>query len=355
MITRLAALSLLFTLALIQAAKVLQKISLTVAEAGGDVTLKCSVSEGKGTFFYWYKQPLGYMVQTVATGTYTKQTLAASFKNERFTVTEGEDHYFLSIRNVSKDDEATYFCHSGTAYSQSFVNGIFLAVKDRNQEKSVIVEQTPETASVQPGHSVMFRCSLPFTDRKTRVQCPGEHDVYWFRAGSGESLPGVIYTHKNRSFREEERGCVYSLSKTIQNSSDAGMYYCAVVTCGEILFGEGTTVETRSELYPVVIALGVLLACCVTLNAVLLFRGNRNQACEHCKGGSKSISHNPGHEKSTVQQSTNPDGGTEAENYAALTFSAREVRSVRKLRESPQECVYSTVRVDHHTPHHTSL
>ncbi|KAI3351503.1 hypothetical protein L3Q82_020346, partial [Scortum barcoo] len=117
-------------------------------------------------------------------------------------------------------------------------------LRDHNQQKSVIVKQSPETASVQPGGSVTLQCSLLSKNKENRVQCPGEHSVYWFRAGSGGLHPGIIYTHRNSSDEEEERSCVYSLSKTIQNSSDTGTYYCAVATCGEILFGEGTTVET---------------------------------------------------------------------------------------------------------------
>ncbi|XP_035529109.1 uncharacterized protein LOC118336548 [Morone saxatilis] len=159
-------------------------------------------------------------------------------------------------------------------------------VEDRNQQKSVNVKQHPETASVQPGHSVTLQCSLLPKNKETRVQCPGEHSVYWFRAGSGQSHPEVIYTHRNSSDEQEERSCVYSLSKTIRNSSDTGTYYCAVVSCGEILFGEGTKVETKN---PVVLVLGLLLACCVTVIVVLIFYVNRRTVCEHCKASEHSI------------------------------------------------------------------
>jgi hypothetical protein len=75
--------------------------------------------------------------------------------------------------------------------------------------------------------------------------------VYWFRAGSGESHPGVIYTPGNRSDDCEKspespsptQTCVYSLSKNNLSLSDAGTYYCAVATCGEILFGNGTNLN----------------------------------------------------------------------------------------------------------------
>ncbi|XP_068571575.1 contactin-4-like [Cebidichthys violaceus] len=240
MIGGLAALILLCSVYLIQAAEVPHQLSLTLVELGGNVTLQCSVSEMEGKSFYWYKQPLGYMVQHVASVLVGRVTVSEEFNNPRFNVTERNA---LTIRNISKEDEATYFCLSGSRYSHSFVNGTFLVVKDRNQQIPFCMKQSPETESVHPGDSVTLQCSLLSKNKENRVQCPGEHRVYWFRSGSGESHPGFIYTHSDE---QEERSCVYSLSKTIQ-TSDAGTYYCAVATCGEILFGEGTKVETTEE------------------------------------------------------------------------------------------------------------
>uniref|UniRef100_A0A4W6FAW0 Ig-like domain-containing protein n=1 Tax=Lates calcarifer TaxID=8187 RepID=A0A4W6FAW0_LATCA len=243
-------------------------------------------------------------------------------------ITEGEAEYLLTINNVTKEDEATYFCQSGAAYSQSFVNGTYLAVNDQNQQKSVHVKQSPETASVQLGEPVTLQCSLLSKNKETRVQCPGEHSVHWFRAGSGGSHPGIIYTQRNRCDEQEERSCVYSLSKTIQDSSDSGTYYCAVVTCGEILFGEGTKVETTPQLDPVDFVLGGLLACSLAVITVLVFCLNQRRACKNCKG--RFI---------------------EPVNYVALNFSSRRVKRGKIQRESPQECVYSDVRANHHPSH----
>lgn len=36
------------------------------------------------------------------------------------------------------------------------------------------------------------------------------------------------------------QSCVYSFSQTDLTPSDAGIYYCAVATCGKIQFGNGT-------------------------------------------------------------------------------------------------------------------
>uniref|UniRef100_A0A3B4YUM6 Ig-like domain-containing protein n=1 Tax=Seriola lalandi dorsalis TaxID=1841481 RepID=A0A3B4YUM6_SERLL len=225
----------------IQTIGVPHHISLTVVEPGDNLTLTCKVIGKEIGLFYWYKLNFGYMIQIIASGSFTKITLQGQFKNPRFNVRKVGDLHSLIIRNISKEDEATYFCQAGAAYLMKFINGTNLAVNGK------VCSFHPETASVQLGASMTLQCSLLYTNKESRAQCPGEHSVHWFRAGSGGFHPGIIYTHSNRSDEQEERSCVYSLSKTIQNSSDAGTYYCAVVTCGEILFGEGTKLSLCSQ------------------------------------------------------------------------------------------------------------
>ncbi|XP_041800520.1 uncharacterized protein LOC121611870 isoform X2 [Chelmon rostratus] len=354
MIAGLSALILLRTVCLIQSADTPQQVSLTVAELGGNAILQFHVSDKNEEFFQLYKQPLGYLAQLVAAAYFGKLTVSEQFHDSRFAIREKDSRYFLTIRNVSREDEATYLCQSGTVYSQSFVYGIFLAVNDHSQQKSVNVRQSPQAASVQPGGSMTLRCSLLSKNKDDRVHCPGEHRVYWFRSGPGKSHPAIIYTHRNRSCEQKERSCVYSLSTTIRDSSDAGIYYCAVVTCGRILFGEGTKVDTRSEVDPVVLVLGVLLACCFTVIVVLILRLNRRKVCEHCKGA-MSASHHFGHDKSAADQSDHLDDDAKSENYAALDFTTRKVKRETKKSESPQECVYAAVRVAYHNQQLPSL
>ncbi|CAK6964722.1 signal-regulatory protein beta-2-like isoform X2 [Scomber scombrus] len=100
---------------------------------------------------------------------------------------------------------------------------------------------------VRPGDSVTLQCSVfSDTDNKT---CLEEPRVHWFRAGSDESHPSVIYTHGNGADECEKspeirssQKCIYSFSKKV-SFSDAGTYYCAVAICGEILFGNGTKLD----------------------------------------------------------------------------------------------------------------
>lgn len=107
---------------------------------------------------------------------------------------------------------------------------------------------------------------------------------------------------------------------------------------------------------PFVHVLGVLLACSVTINVILIFFVNRRKVCKHRKGAI-SASHHRGHDESAVGQSNNLDDEAEEVNYAALDFSTRNVKRGTKKktkRELPQECLYSAVEADHHNQQQAS-
>ncbi|XP_029021717.1 uncharacterized protein LOC114864884 [Betta splendens] len=333
MIGTLAALT-LFTLSFIQAVEDSQQMSVTVAEPGHSVTLQCRFSDKESKILHWNKETLGHLPEIVAEVVFGKANVLKEFKGSRFSARTDEDLHFFTITNVTKEDEAVYFCQSRATYGQTFINGTFLSVNDGNQLKPVYVRQHPETEWVRPGDSVTMNCSLVSNNN---VQCPSEHSVYWFRAGPSGFSPGVIHRHRTD---EEETGCVYSLSRTIQDSSDAGTYYCAVVTCGRILFGEGTNVETRTASSPLVAALGGLLACCGAVITILICYIAQTKACV-CKG-TRSHSH---HKTPMVDQSNDLVGEAPVLNYAALDFSSRRMKK-GTMNALPQEGFYSVVRAE---------
>ncbi|KAI4876101.1 hypothetical protein NFI96_026945 [Prochilodus magdalenae] len=119
------------------------------------------------------------------------------------------------------------------------------------------VLQHPVSDPVELGGDTTLQCSV-LTDTSA-----GEHSVYWFRHGSGESHPGIIYTHGNRSDQcksssdSSTQSCVYKLLKRNLSLSDAGTYYCAVLMCGEIILGSGTKLDVvgKSALGPIILAL----------------------------------------------------------------------------------------------------
>ncbi|XP_038556254.1 uncharacterized protein LOC119889399 isoform X1 [Micropterus salmoides] len=321
------------------------QIPLTVVKRGDNVTLTCPVIDDKAGLFYWYKLKFGYMVQTVAAGTFKKLKLEGQFDKSRFTITRGNAQYFLHITNVTKEDEATYFCQEGASDKMKNFNGVLLAVNDHKiQQKSVYMRQSPDTQAVHLGDSVTLNCSLLFKNNTSRVQFPEEHFVYWFRAGSEESYSSVIYT-QSRADKDLNGRCDYSLSTTIQNSSDAGTYYCPVIACGEILFGEGTKVETRQELCPFIIVLGTLLAGCVIVIVVLIILRNHKPVCEYCKGGVTASKHVE-HDRSDENQPSDMDDEELTLNYVALNFPSRQTQRWTSKTELPQDCIYSGIRVN---------
>ncbi|XP_035983552.1 uncharacterized protein LOC105922374 [Fundulus heteroclitus] len=267
----LSALVLLSTMIMIETLKNPDNIPLTEAGLGQTVILNCNASGFENGLFFWYKMNYGYMVQTVAKGSFGKVQLEKHLENSTFKVNNMGNMHYLTISNVSKEDEATYLCQAGGAYKMAFVNGTNLAVNDFQNKKSFYVKQTSGIKSVSLGTEVTLQCSL-LSEKKEKEntdQCADEHNVFWFRAES-ESNPGFIYVDKKHCSTQEGGSCEYRLSKTIQSPSDTGTYYCAVVTCGEILFGEGTKVETRQEFCLYAIVLSGFLACSVLVNIIFI-------------------------------------------------------------------------------------
>lgn len=116
---------------MIETLKVPDKIPLIEAELGQTVNLTCDTSGRQSGLFYWYKMNYGHMIQTVVRGIFKDLILENNFTNSRFQVKNMGDKNLLIIRNVSKEDEATYFCQTGAAYQPKFVNGTNLIVNGK--------------------------------------------------------------------------------------------------------------------------------------------------------------------------------------------------------------------------------
>lgn len=90
-----------------------------------------------------------------------------------------------------------------------------------------------------------------FSDSETTAGS-GDPRVFWFRASSYTSYPDVIYTDgekaENCNKTDFCRTCFYNFAKNI-NSSDAGTFYCAVATSGQVIFGNGTRLKHGMTLY----------------------------------------------------------------------------------------------------------
>ncbi|KAK7176866.1 hypothetical protein R3I93_000954 [Phoxinus phoxinus] len=141
--------------------------------------------------------------------------------------------------------------------------------------------QRPETDPDPPEESsASLQCAV------VTQSCAGQHNVYWFRHESGESPPGIIYTQERRNAQCERTSdgnstthtCVYNLPKNISHY-DAGIYYCAVATCGEILFGEGRKVDLPGPDTPWrTIALVLAASNCLSVIVIIILG---SQLCKH--------------------------------------------------------------------------
>uniref|UniRef100_A0A8C6KFM2 Ig-like domain-containing protein n=1 Tax=Nothobranchius furzeri TaxID=105023 RepID=A0A8C6KFM2_NOTFU len=238
-----------------------KQITLTEAASGDMVTLTCDVSGHEKGLFNWYKLSYRYMEQILAHSTLGSVEKQDLFQGS-YLIKKEHDVYSLTIKNISIEDEATYFCQTGPAYKLTFVNATHLVVIGSQTMKSISVNQT-------------LQCSLYSEREEKSDRCGDEHSVLWFKAGP-KSDSGFIYTNKISC---AGRSCIYRLSKPIQNSLDTGTYYCAVVACGQILFGEGIQVKTKlvylflilgPGVCPFVIVLGLMLGCSILLNFIFI-------------------------------------------------------------------------------------
>ncbi|XP_070959013.1 uncharacterized protein [Oncorhynchus clarkii lewisi] len=299
-----------------------------------------TVEEFSDEQMHWYKQTVGGIPQLVSSmhKYLTEPVFHSGFKNSHFSVTLAQRMFRLTIMKSIPEDEAMYYCAIGRVMTVNFRDGTFLSLKGKINQT---VEQQPESDPVHPGDSVTLQCTV------LSETCTGEHNVYWFRAGSGESHSGVIYTPGNRSDDCEKspetpsttQSCVYSLSKNNLSLSDAGTYYCAVATCGEILFGDRTKlniIKGTTSLDPIVLSLGAAVAVCVIVIFILACTKNKRQTCDHCKA---SVSQHIHHDDNLSSEQS-----SDILNYAALHFSEKKTKRGRKKRDTPQESVYSDVR-----------
>lgn len=101
--------------------------------------MSCTVPGDHTGLVYWYKQKFGYTIQTVASGLPSKISLTGRFNNSRFGATKVNALYVLHIINVCKEDEATYFCQTGTPYELEITNVTILAVNGKYVHFSVFV------------------------------------------------------------------------------------------------------------------------------------------------------------------------------------------------------------------------
>lgn len=124
----------------------------------------------------------------------------------------------------------------------------YYAGNDDKAMNYTIVQRSRPANTARLGDSATLECSV-LSHSKNR-SCLGGLSVFWFRARSHKSHPEVIFTdgiNQDDCTVKHDRKCIYSFFHNV-SSSEFGTYYCAIATCGEILFGNGTTFEAGKNI-----------------------------------------------------------------------------------------------------------
>ncbi|MED6261845.1 hypothetical protein ATANTOWER_010868, partial [Ataeniobius toweri] len=197
----------------------------------------------------------------------------------------------------------------------------------------------PDSISVQPGGSVTLNCTV------LTGNINGEHSVYWYKKNSEGSLLGTLYTMTRSGglcVRSSENNsplnsCVFSLPKRNVSVSDAATYYCAVASCGQILFGAGTRLSMGEKQFDTVLVHGGIAALTLSLilNIILIFILCKN--ARRKKHQSQGSHQQPEHAADTQNEEFM------ALQYAALDFKQRP-DSRNRQRNKEEDTIYSRVR-----------
>ncbi|XP_028998916.1 uncharacterized protein LOC114851319 [Betta splendens] len=330
------------TAALKFSTSVFQDTGFKSVKTGENLTLHCFSESDVAARFYWYKQTLGQTLRLISS--FYKFDNNATFYNElynnpRFTLVTDSGKNHLTIADLQVSDSATYYCGSSYSYKFQFADGVTVNVHGADSSIPFLVHQSV-SGSIQPGGSVTLNCTVQ------TGTCDGQHSVYWFK-DSVEARPGFIYTHGDRNDQCERKPdtqthtCVYDLPVNNLSLSHSGTLYCAVASCGHILFGEEPkqSFEDRVPSYDLVVyllsgALGFTVILSVLLT-FLLCKIKETNICQ-CTASPSKVS-----TSSTTNSEIQPN--KETVHYAAIRQQTTR-RSKRQENNCESHCVYSNIK-----------
>ncbi|XP_058638438.1 uncharacterized protein LOC131544321 isoform X2 [Onychostoma macrolepis] len=257
---------------------IIQQHPVVSVYEGDNVVLSCFIKTKQISMVSWYKQVTGEEPRLIASSLLRspKSQFHDEFNNNHFDAVRGTDSYNLTIVNALQSDSGTYYCAFSFSNVINFGNGTRLVIKGAEINKPTSLK-LPKTELVKSEVNVPLQCSI----QNELVSGGGENRLYWFKHGSEESPPGLIYVHGNTSdgcVRSSEADCLsptcgYNLPKKKFSSSQTGIY-CALATCGEALFGNVSkhnpdNFEIQNILFYIKTGLAALLAISFTINILL--------------------------------------------------------------------------------------
>ncbi|XP_042583095.1 uncharacterized protein LOC122137933 [Cyprinus carpio] len=277
---------------------------LKIVQAGDSVNFACIFPKEPKTGAVWVKQRVGEKPLSIAS---SYQGLPGKFENDfdqhkRFFFVKDDSSFNLSITNTEELDTATYYCVKHF-FTFTFGDVTDLIVKDAQLN----IQSNHQRAATDPVHpedsAVVLQCTV-FTQ-----SCAGEHNVY-------------STAHK----------CIYDLPKRNLSLSDAGIYYCAVAACGEILFGDTRKVDLPDKCFQTHWTTAALII--ITLSVIVIII----MGAQLYKYRQKDKMHNTQHGQLVADDA-------DALNYAALRLQQKPSTSRRPIeRKSQDNSIYAQVR-----------
>ncbi|XP_034020756.1 uncharacterized protein LOC117505257 [Thalassophryne amazonica] len=267
--------------AVTQSSTVVQDTGVTSSRVGDNVTLRCFCRSEVVTHFFWYHQRLGRapkLLSNIYKYDLSQQKIHQLQANPRYFVHVKQGMNNLHISNVQCGDSAMYFCGTSHSNTAEFGDGVFLQVQET---EPVDVVQEPVSKFVLPGDSVTFNCTV------LGGTCDGQHSVYWLRHSTL-----TTYNHKDQCRNvstpaSPAQNNIYYFQMMNLSSSDAGTYYCAVSSCGEIRFGSGTklhvgedpaTITAQIKILLHLSVIRVVVMLCVVIVCLLVYIWKRSHA-----------------------------------------------------------------------------
>ncbi|XP_072771048.1 uncharacterized protein [Nerophis lumbriciformis] len=182
-------------------------------------------------------------------------------------------------------------------------------------------------SEVQPGPPVKFHCSV--LSHSGNETCQDGPKVSWFRTGPGSVHPSFVFTHDEcKKIKDNStQNCFHTFSKTL-SSSDAGIYMCALVTCGRIFMGNPVEVIIKGPPRGLFwCALSVASALSFIMSAFLIHK-IRTKKCCCCKAGPQILD-----ETSSCVQQRDEDSLV----YTVPTIVTRKTAKSRQTKERAAE------------------
>ncbi|XP_070818303.1 signal-regulatory protein beta-2-like [Chaetodon trifascialis] len=314
---------------------------------GQNVTLTCERSTSwVSTQLFWIRLVSGNLPEILG-GTLTFAYDGVN-KTGHITAKQEPGTFILHISETKLSDTGVYYCLKVKQLHMALLKGTFLRIKGPEPDITAINGVLPSDP-VRPGDSVSLQCSV-LSDSENKT-CPGGLGVYWFRAGSHESHPSIIYAHGNSGDECETspearspQKCVYNFFKENISSSDAGTYHCAVATCGQIIFGNGAKLEVEGndlQKNTVLFLLCAALAMSLTVIVSLIYTVKR-KSCGCCNAAVvlEANAATARGDQETEQREKN------SLVYSAPAFTKRNARTAerRNIKTADEETVYADVR-----------